>query len=88
MNTHFPGICSLLLNLYTGTAVGDQILLSKDYDQWNSNVDNSLTIAGLTLSVVTNLVTTTMIAYKLWYVAMGDSLGPVADHEVILQEPP
>ena len=30
-----------------------------------------LAIAGMALSTVTNAVTTTMIAYKLWYVAVG-----------------
>ena len=40
------------------------------------------------LSVATNAVTTLMIAYKFWYVAVGDSPDPVAHREVILQDLP
>ena len=52
--------------------IGDLIWLSIPsgyYDKLNSNVANSLGIANLALSMVTNAVTTIMIAYKLWYVA-------------------
>ena len=45
-------------------------------------MDNSLTIAGLVLSTVTNAITMMMIAYRLWYAAGEDSLDPVAHHEV------
>ena len=53
--------------------MGDEIWISvpKDYDQVGSKGDISLSSASLTLSVVTNAVTTMMIAYKLWYIAVG-----------------
>ena len=53
--------------------VGDVIWLSipNDYDQLNSNVDVSLTTVGLALSMATNAIATMLIAYKLWYVAVG-----------------
>ena len=51
--------------------VGDQIWTSVHYSQQGSNLDRKLTMAGMALSIVTNAVTTTMIAYKLWYVAVG-----------------
>ena len=79
----------MLIYTLIGIFFGDQIWLSipNDYDQFNSNLDISLTTAGNTLSIATNAVTTMMIAYKLWYVAVGD-IYPVAHHEVILQESP
>ena len=43
-----------------------------DANQFNSNLDISLTLAGNILSVATNAVTTMMIAYRLWYVAVSD----------------
>jgi len=53
--------------------VGDVTWTSipKNHYKSFSNLDNSLTTAGNTLSVATNAVTTMMIAYKLWYVAVG-----------------
>jgi len=52
-------------------AVGDQIWISiPDDGQLKSNLDNSLSTAALTLSIATNAVTTMMIAYQLWYVAV------------------
>ena len=51
--------------------VGDLILISIHYNQSSSNLDIKLTVAGMALSTVTNAVTTTMIAHKLWYVAVG-----------------
>ena len=62
MNRCFPERCSLLLNIYTGITVGDQIWISisNDYDQLNSNVDDSLTPAGVTLSIAMNATTTMM----------------------------
>ena len=47
------------------------ISIPNDYVQLYLNVENSLTIAGTTLSITTNAVTTSMIAYKLWYVAVN-----------------
>ena len=60
-------------SISSGMAVGDQIWISipKNYDQLDSKLDGSLTTASITLSMATNAVTTTMIAYKLWYVAVG-----------------
>ena len=65
------------------------ISIPSNSDQWSSKVDFSLSIASFALSITTNAVTTIMIGYKLWYVAVtvgGILLGPVAHHEVILQE--
>ena len=48
--------------------------IPNDYDQYitnNSNLGRSLLIAGSALSIPTNAITTMMIAYKLWYVAVG-----------------
>ena len=56
---------------FSGFWVGGQILISIHYNQSSSNLDNELAIAGMALSIVTNAVTTTMIAYRLWYVAVG-----------------
>ena len=47
------------------------ISIPDDYGKLNSNVENSLTTAGNTLSTATNAVTTLMIAYKLWYAAVN-----------------
>ena len=57
--------------------VGDLIWLSIpiDYDQLGLHLDTSLTTASVTLSVATNAVTTMMIGYKLWYVAVAGSTG-------------
>ena len=70
--------------------VGDQIWISipNSYHQMDSYLYNSLSDAAIILSVATNGVTTTMIAYKLWYVAVGGFTGSRADYEVILQELP
>ena len=59
--------------MYTlpGIFVGDLIWLSNDYDNWGSTLDISLTLAGNTLSMAMNAVTTMMIAYKFWYVPAG-----------------
>jgi len=53
--------------------VGDQIWVSlpNHYDQLGSNVDVILETTSLALSIVTNAIATMMIAYKLWYVAVG-----------------
>ena len=55
--------------------VGELIWRSipNDYDQIsnNSNLGDSLVTAGSVLSIATNGITTIMIAYKLWYVAVG-----------------
>ena len=45
--------------------------IPNDYNRWGSNFDKSLAIACTTLTIATNAVTTMMIAYKLWYVAVG-----------------
>ena len=45
--------------------------ISVDYDQLDSNLDISLSTAYITLSIATNAITTMMIAYKLWYVAVA-----------------
>ena len=71
MNRHFLGSCPFAESTLSGIFVGDQIWISIDYNQLDSNVDIKLTIAGMALSTVTNAVTTMMIVYKLWYVAVG-----------------
>ena len=70
--------CSLLLN-YTlpGLTVGDTIWLSTHhgYDYFTSNKSGVVMILSLVLSIATNAVTTMMIAYKLWYVAINETCG-------------
>ena len=46
--------------------------IPKHYDQWGLNIDFSLTLVGVTLSIATNAVTTMIIAYILWCVAVED----------------
>ena len=46
-------------------------------------------ILSLALSIATNAVTTMMIAYKLWYVAVNETYGSSgAHHEWIFQGTP
>ena len=40
------------------------------FDKVNSNLEYFLAGAIITFSMVTNAITTIMIAYKLWYVAV------------------
>ena len=54
--------------------VGGQIWVSPLNDYYYrtaSKVNIYLSDTSITLSVATNAVTTMMIAYKLWYVAVG-----------------
>ena len=62
-----------MYTVLSGLTVGDLIWLTESIpnDKMGSTLDISLTTAGITLSVATNAVTTTMIGYKLWYVAVG-----------------
>ena len=57
--------------------VGDLVWLSIPiyYDQLGSHLDTALMTATIALSVATNAVTTMMIAYKLWYVAVARLTG-------------
>ena len=57
-------------SILPGTTFADQTWLSTRNDRWGSDIDISLTIAGNSLSLATNAVTTMMIAYKLWYVSV------------------
>ena len=41
------------------------------YVKWASNLEYYLGGAIILLSIATNAITTTMIAYKLWYVAVS-----------------
>ena len=58
---------------FPGITVGEKIWISipNNYDQANSKLDCSLVYASITLSIITNAITTMMIAYKLWYVVVG-----------------
>ena len=67
---------------------GELILISITYDQLHSNLSFSLMFAGNALSIATNAITTMMIAYKLWYVAVMGFTGSSGSLQVILQEPP
>ena len=42
-----------------------------DYDQFGGTVNTPLTFAAFALSIATKVATTMLIAYKLWYVAVG-----------------
>ena len=87
----FLGGCYLLLNLYTlGLTVGNLTWISTphDHDYYTSYTWNAINNSSRALSIATNAVTTMMIAYKLWYVAMNETHGPANHHEGIFQESP
>ena len=74
MNKHVSEQLSPLaesIHTLSGADVGTLIWLSIFNGDVDSHVDLSLSIATLALSITTNAVTTMMIAYKLWYVAVG-----------------
>ena len=77
MSRHCLGSCSILLNTPSGLIIGNEIWSSvlMPNDQIGSSLDTSLRVAGLMLSVAMNTVTTMMIAYKLWYIAVGGISG-------------
>ena len=81
-----------MLNLYThllpGVTASNLVWVSipTNYGQLSTNVENSLTTAGNTLPIATNVVTTLMIAYELWYVVVNGIRWIC--HEIILQETP
>ena len=79
----FLGGCYLLLNLYTlGLTVGNLIWISTphNYDHYKSPTWIAIFNASRALSIATNAVTTMMIAYKLWYVAMNETCGSSGAH--------
>ena len=74
MNKHVSEQLSPLaesIHTLPGADVGTLIWLSIPNGDVDSHVDLSLSIVTLALSITTNAVTTMMIAYKLWYVAVG-----------------
>ena len=55
-----------------GTTVGCLVLwLSTPVGQWSAGSTVYLVLARHALSIATNTVTTSMIAYQLWYVEVG-----------------